>query len=347
MNKSLPGPQAGRLAPATHPCHTETSFRSLISIASKEPKPMSEGVFSVRRPVWWAAAVGGVFVSAALFSPTVRAVGQSFLDAFRLPRVVAIGLDDQQMTALRERLNRVQSKFDLPALVAENVEVAEPTVRSARVNSAREAGQVAGMAVRTPAWLPEGVTMQDMRATSSGGGARFKVDVGFANQVLDFLELRDALLPASLDGQTIAFRLGGRVETSFARGDEHRFALVQARLPEVSLPEGTSLTPFGYAYLRMLGLDAEAAHRIAATTDWRSTFVLPIPARFHDLQQVIVRGQPGFLLTPHAVEEAPRRNRRWQPARATTLAWTEGDQVFVLSGNLTEQEALTIAGALQ
>lgn len=308
---------------------------------------MSEGVSFIRRPVWWVAAAGGVFVTATLFSPTVRAVGQSFLDAFRLPRIVAVGLNDQQMTALRERLNRVQSKFDLPSLVAEQVEVEQPTVRAAVVPSAVEAGRVAGAVVRTPGWLPEGVTLQEMRATSSGGGTRFKVDVGFANQVLDFLELRDALLPASLDGQTVAFKLGGRVETSFARDAEHRFSLVQARLPEVTLPEGASLTPFGYAYLRLLGLDAETAHRIAATTDWRSTFVLPIPTRFHDLQQVIVRGQPGFLLTPHAAEEAPRRQSRWQPMRATTLTWTEGDQVFILSGNLTAQEALTIAGALQ
>jgi hypothetical protein len=308
---------------------------------------MSEGAFPIRRPRWWVAAVGGMFVSAALFSPTVRAVGQSFLDAFRLPRVVAIGLDDQQMMALRERFNRIQSKFDLPALVAENVETDQPAVKAARVSSALEAGRVAGMTIRTPGWLPEGVTVQDRRATSGGGGARFKVDVNFANQVLEFLELHDALLPASLNGQTIAFRLGGRVETSFARGDEHRFLLVQARLPEVSLPEGISLMPFGYAYLRMLGLDAEAAYRIAATTDWRSTLVLPVPARFHDLHHVIVRGQPGFLLTPHAVEETPRRNRRWQPVRATTLAWTEGDHVFVLSGNLTEQEAFAIASALQ
>ncbi|MGQ9896926.1 MAG: hypothetical protein ACUVR8_05115, partial [Acidobacteriota bacterium] len=261
---------------------------------------MFEGVFSVCRPAWWAAAVGGVFLSTALFSPTVRAVGQSFLDAFRLPRVVAIGLDDQQLTALRERLNRIQSKFDLPALIAENVEVERPTVPFSHVNSALEAGQVAGLVVRTPTWLPEGVVLQEMRATSSRGGARFKLNVGFANQVLDFLELRDALLPTSFDGQTVDFKLGGYVETHFAQGEARQLSLVQACLPEVGLPEDISLTSFGYAYLRILGLDADAAHRIAATTDWRSTFVLPIPTRFHNLRQVIVRGRPGFLLAPQS-----------------------------------------------
>lgn len=44
-------------------------------------------------------------------------------------------------------------------------------------------------------------------------------------------------------------------------------------------------------------------------------------------------------------EQGSRRLRR--RTRETSLMWTEGEQLFILSGALTTQEALTIAGALQ
>lgn len=255
---------------------------------------MSEAVSVSRRRIWWFAVLGGgVLAAAALFSPTVRAVGQSFLEAFRLPRIVAIGLDDQQMETLRNRLRRIQSQFELQSLVGDSIEVEKPTARPAVFPSALEAGRAVGVAVLTPTWLPEGVTVGETRATPKGGGVRFKVDTKFANQVLDFLDLQDAMLPPTLDGQPIAVKFGGRVETSFVRGDKPLFSLVQARLPEVALPEGASLTPFGYAYLRLLGLDPAKAHETAAATDWRSTFVVPVPARIGEFRQVIVRG--GFF----------------------------------------------------
>lgn len=312
---------------------------------------MSETVGSARRRVRWAAALGGgVLASAALFSPTVRAVGQSFLEAFRLPRVTAIGLDDQQMAALRDRLKRVQSRFELQSFIGDHVEVEAPAARSTVFTSALEAGRAAGFAVRTPTWLPEGATADTIRATADGGSVRFTLDVRFANEVLDFLDLRDATLPPTLDGQTVTVKFGGRVETGFVGENKRRFSLVQARLPEVALPEGASLTPFGYAYLRMLGLNPAEAHATAAATDWRSTLVVPVPAHAQAFRQVIVRGRPAFLMTPHiAVIDDERRESRQRRRRAseTTLLWTEGEHVFILSGALTEQEALTIAGALQ
>ncbi len=308
---------------------------------------MSEAISGVGRHAWRVAALGGGALAAALlFSPSARAVGQAFLGAFRLPQVVAIGLDDQQAAALRQRLDRIQSKFDLPSLIGKNVEIEPPAERPVSAASAAEAGRIAGVSVRWPTWLPEGVTVGAIRAASSGGGARLTADVEFANQALEFLDLRDALLPRALDGQAIAIRLGGRVETSFAGGEGRSFSLVQAQLPEVTLPEGVSLTPFGYAYLRILGLDVAQASEIAATTDWRSTLVVPVPARALKLRQVVVRGRPALLIAPSAEAVADKRRAR-RRAMETTLAWTEDSQAFILSGALTEQEALTIAGALQ
>ncbi len=305
----------------------------------------------VFRRTWWAATLGGgVLVPVLLFSPSVRAVGQSFLDAFRLPRLVAIGLDERQMATLRDRLNRIQSRFELQSLIGDQVEVEEPAVRSAVFPSVPAAGRAADVTARTPTWLPAGAAVEEIRARAAGGRLRFRVDAKFANQVLDFLDLQDALLPQALDGQTIAVKFRGQVETTFTGNNRQQFSLIQAQLPEVTLPAGMSLHPFGYAYLRLLGLDPARAQEIAATTDWRSTLVFPVPVQAQALRQVIVRGQPAFLLTPQGrvVEDEPRKSRRWQrQGTGTTLVWTEGDQVFILSGALSEQDALTIAGALQ
>ncbi|MFQ3590846.1 MAG: hypothetical protein SNJ67_11160 [Chloracidobacterium sp.] len=314
---------------------------------------MSEANPSARHRLQLAAALGGgLLVTTVFFSPTVRAVGQSFLEAFRAPRVTAIGLTNQQLTGLHARLNQIESKFDLAALIGENVTVQASAAQSVKVASSSEAERLAGVHVRTPTWLPDGATVEHLTVKADGGAVQFKANVAFANQVLDFLGLHDALLPTSMDGQTVAVKLGSRVETSIARG-KHRILLLQGQLPEVTLPEGASLTPIGYAYLRMLGLDTAQAHQIAATTDWRSTLVVPFPAEAQQIRQVIVRGQPGFLFSSSARslstdEEQPRRGRRRRPDdEVINVMWTEGNQVLILLGGLTESDALAIANALQ
>ena len=85
-------------------------------------------------------------------------------------------------------------------------------------------------------------------------------------------------MPEGLDGAVVSVRMSPAIFALYKRGqDEFRFA--QARAPEITLPEGLDLPRLGALGLQLAGLSAEEARLFARTIDWRSTVLVPVPAR--------------------------------------------------------------------
>lgn len=315
---------------------------------------------------WALGATAAGIAAASLFvaSPSVRAVGQQFLDLFRVGRITAISVDQKQ---IKERALRLKNaNLDLKQLVADKVETIHKSGPPQTAATAQEAGQIAGISVLSPKWLPDGMNAAGFRVNDRDA-VRLTADVNLVNNMLDFLELPDARLPESFNGKTFTFDMPAKVVTSFSRGYE-TVTLTQAKSPEISLPSGVALDQFGYTFLRLIGKDIEEARTLATGTDWRSTFVVPVPAQAAEFKSVIVRGREALLITgklparssrPEATsgkdKDAPIEvfgNRVRSPKGEdrlpmNTLFWIEDGKVFALNGPLSEDDILQIANSLQ
>ena len=278
-----------------------------------------------RRP---AAAALAAAASAALFVlPGVRASAQAFLDLFRVVNFTAVPVDLTRLDRLGD------AGLDLRDLIGRHVEVLVDPGPPQPFATPEDAGRAAGLDVHEPAALPfdavrVSVQMQGERV------ARVTADSERLRQVLEALGITDIAVPDGLDGETATVRVPPVVRIEYANGN-HKFALFQGHSPEISAPAGLDLPRLGEIALRIAGLDARQAHSLAQSIDWRSTFVVPVPTDSSTFQQVDVRGHRGVLISPTT------------PDTASVVAWSEGGDVYGLSGNVVGSTLLIAAESLQ
>jgi hypothetical protein len=297
--------------------------------AEEDPRPVP-----VWRPLAAVAAVLALVATLFMF-PAVRAGAQAMLDLFRVRTFVAVPFQEERFEKLRS-LDRDNAMlvFDHHDMIQEPgppVVQPSPTVASALV----------GYAVETPAFLPDGLAL-DTVAVTGEGRARLGVSTARLRELLAALDLRDVEVPPGLDGQDLEVHMHRVVSQRFSAGKRH-LALLQSRSPEVTLPTGVDLQRLGEIGLRILGLDAGEAQRIAATVDWRSTLMVPVPANASSFRSVTVQGNPGLLITTTREGKTPGERRH----EGTVVLWTEGDRVFALEGTLGAPDMIQVAESVR
>jgi hypothetical protein len=286
------------------------------------------------RPLVFAAAAAAVVATLFAF-PAVRAGAQSMLDLFRVRNFVAVPFDSNRFEKLKAMDN------DNAMLVFDRHEVIQEPGRPVVQSSVAAASALVGFTVETPSYLPRGLAA-DTIAVSGEGRARFGVSTSRLRELLATLDLRDVEVPAGLDGQDIDVHLNRVVSQRF-RSERNRISLIQARSPEVSLPAGVDLSRLGEVGLRVLGLDAGEARRIASTVDWRSTLLVPVPANASSFRSVTVQGNPGLL-----VEKVQKRtDGSGTRSAGCVVMWTDGDRVFALEGSIGDVELLQVAESVR
>jgi hypothetical protein len=256
------------------------------------------------------------------------------LDLFRVRNFVAVSFDPARM----EKLRSLKADGDKGMLIFDRQDVVQDPGKPTVQPSTSMASAVAGFTVTSPSYLPDGM-IADTVAVTGEGRARLGVNTSHLREALTMLDVRDVEVPAGLDGQTIAVHTYPVVTQSFKRGTS-RLELVQSRSPEVSLPTGVDMARLGVIGLRILGLDASEAQRMANAIDWKTTLVVPVPVNASSFRQVTVRGNPGLLVTVQAREASGDRPRR---RGGSALLWTEGDKVYALEGALDSQDLVQIA----
>jgi hypothetical protein len=289
-----------------------------------------------------AASVAVVGATAALLAmPSVRAAAESLLARFRMVHFVAVEVDESRVAQLRS------SEIDLPHLIGERVQVLQEPGPPVAAASPEEAGTAAGFQVRIPAWLPPEVTL---RATSYRGAGRVQVvaDTARLQQLLDFLGIDDVAVPAGLDGKTATIDVPAMVRMTYAndRGAEAHF--LQARAPEVLLPEGVEVEALAEIGLRILGFSPAEAKRFAQAIDWRSTMLLPIPSGNARFKRVDINGNPGLLIGRTIPATAATPTASPAPAREVQmLIWSADGMVFGIRGNFRDESVLRMAYSAQ
>ncbi|HET7498195.1 MAG TPA: hypothetical protein VFM00_07825 [Candidatus Eisenbacteria bacterium] len=285
------------------------------------------------RVVRLAALAAGVALVAALFTiPSVRVSAQSFLELFRVRRFAAVPFSESRFETLRS----LEQGKDHGLLVLDKEETVLDPGPMRYVPSREAASPEAGFAVSAPSYLPEGL-VADSVFVEGAGAMRLSVSEAKLRSVLQRLDLNDVEVPTGLDGRWIEVKKPPVVFQKFRSPRNGRAMLVQARSPEVSVPAGWDVERLAEIGLRVLGLDTGEARRIARSTDWRSTLLVPVPMNVSTFRQVTVRGQSGLLITTSTRGQDGRRRE------GAMLMWTQGERVFCLQGNLSGRDLMQMA----
>ena len=288
-------------------------------------------------PLGLSLAVGALVAAAvALIAvPSVRVSAEAFLDLFRVRTFTAVSFDPARFDKLRS-LGKDQELmvFDrVGGPVAHPEPVVYPTPAAA--------GAAAGLGLRQPGYLPGGFAL-DTVLVEPEESAQLSVNEPKLRALLDALELQDVAIPAGLANRTVSVRRPPVVIEHYRRG-RSEIHWVQARSPEIALPTGVDLEQLGQIGLRVLGLDAGEARRVAASIDWHSTLVVPVPLTASSFRQVTVNGNPGLLVTYHG----DAGNGRGRMRDGTLILWTEGDRVQGLMSGLGGPELIQVAESVR
>jgi hypothetical protein len=293
----------------------------------REPRGALARLAPVLAPVLGVAAVASLF----LF-PSVRASAQAFLDLFRIRTFTAVTVDAARMKQLES------GNLDLKSLISQKIQTVKDPGPPQVVASAQLAGASAGFIVKTPMTLPAGL-VADTVTVRGASEANLTIDTTQLKRVLETLDIRDLQIPAGIDGRTVDVKMAPVVEQRF-RNDRRRAHLLETKGPEIGLPSGLDLPKLAEIGLRILGLEPGEARRIAQSTDWRSTMLVPVPGDVGSFRQVDVKGQKALLVTTTGTTPDGRRRD------GAIVLWSDGDMVYALAGNIDSLELMQMANSI-
>ena len=296
-----------------------------------------------------AASVALVGVTAALLAvPSVRASAAALLARFRVVNFVAVDVDPARVAQLQSQ------ELDLPGLIGGQLQVLQDPGEPVIAGSPEQAGAAVGMRVQVPGWLPPDVSL---RETTYTGPGRMHViaDTTKIEHVMDFLGIDDLDVPPGLNGRITTIAVPPIVSLTYANDSGARAEFMQARSPEVVLPDGVDIPALAEIGLRVLGFEPADAKRFAGSIDWRSTMLVPIPAGDVRFKHVEINGNPGLLI----MRNVPVEKSGDQPGVTATLTgqggtvrttreeqmlmWSAGGMVFGIIGNFRDQSVVQMA----
>lgn len=289
------------------------------------------------------AGLAGVLVVALIVSPAAQTLAQEFLNLFRVKRITAVSISPEVISQLRE------GKLDIESMLSDSVEVLQEPAAPQTVSSLVEAGQLAGIAVRAPASVPGNLSGPEI-VVYGEGVARFTADTARLQAIVDMLGAQDVAIPAELDGAAVTITTPPVVSLVYQRGFDPKVGVVvfmQARNPEIVLPEGVKLAELGELALRLFGMAPDDARRLAQTIDWSSTLLIPIPANAATVSEVQVRGMTGLLILTTGRESSTVTVGDEQVAQHATLLWSEGDTVYAATGAIDQATLVEMANSMQ
>jgi hypothetical protein len=276
-----------------------------------------------------------VIVAASAFTlPAVRASAQAFLDLFRVRNFTAVTVNEERMKQLRD------GKLDLKSILAGDVEKLHEPGAPRVFQSPGEAMSLLGYLPKVPTRLPSGLRADTVWVTGEST-TRLTLDMTKLRDVLQTLDIHDVMVPDQLNGQQVTVRVPLTVIQKF-RSADRQAALIQSRGPEVELPPGADLTQLGEIGLRIVGVEANEARRLAHAIDWRSTAVVPVPANAGAFREVEVHGHHGLMVSRVGTDDTRGRHRE-----GAVVLWTENDMVFALTSDISNVDLLEMANSIQ
>lgn len=300
---------------------------------------------------WGAAALVAAVVVLVSFAPA-RTWAQKFLAMFRVEKITVVPMDFNTLRGPNGDTTTAGKM--LGQMISDNVVVtvhSEPQTVATRDEASQKAGyKVLLLSARTD---PPQITVAGEQAF------HMTINRDRAQAVLDEAGRSDLVLPASLDGATIAVQIPAAVVARYGHCPSEKpkssggspapaapqnvdvsdcVVVGQVPSPVVSVPPNLNIGQLIELGLQAGGMSAQQAHDFSQTVDWTSTLVLPLPRFANSYQTVNVDGIEGTLI------DLPRMGSR-RPA-GYTLMWVKGGFVYTLMGFGDSANAVAMAETL-
>lgn len=275
-----------------------------------------------------------VALTVAFLVPSVRVSAQAMLDLFRIRQFAVVEIDPTRLDklhALKDQ-NGAMLAFDHQEVTAPG----PPKTYATR----ESAGAAAGFVLKQVTSPANGMKLGAITVQGPAEG-RLTLHDAKLRVLLDQLGLNDVRIPSGFDGQPITVRKPPIATEDYSAG-KFRATLIQARSPEVGLPPGADLAKIGEVGLRVLGLDAGEARRLAGSIDWHSTLLVPVPLNASTFRPVTIQGNNGLLITLTGKVPVSGEERR-----GSMVMWTEGDRVLAIQTNLSGTDAVLMAESVR
>jgi hypothetical protein len=338
--------------PLADPGMAFARFKARERAAHQSAPSLFNRLFGNRlRPAWGAAALAAVIVVLVSFAPA-RTWAQKFLAMFRVERITVVPVD---LNTLHGPNGDTTAAKMLGQMIADNVVVtvhSDPQAATSREEASRKAGfNVHLLSTRT----------DSPQITVTGEQAfHMTLNRDRAQGVLDEAGRTDLILPASLDGATIAVQIPPAVVARYGHCPTERpknsgdstpapntqnvdisdcVVVAQVPSPTVSVPPDLNIGQLVELGLQAGGMSAQQAHDFCQTVDWTSTLVLPLPKFASSYQTVTVDGVEGTLI------DLPRFGQR-RPA-GYTLMWVKSGVIYTVMGFGESSQAVPLAESLE
>ena len=288
------------------------------------------------RPVPLLATAAGLAVVVGLFTlPSVRVSAQAMLDFFRVREFSIVQVDEARVQQLRER------NFDPASLISGNRVVLQDPGPPRHFASLEAASAATGLSPVRPALLPRGLVL-DTVIVNGESRSRATVTTKPLADLMDAFDVRDLALPAGLEGGTVEVHIPPVIVERFRGTGRARAAFVQCAGPEVALPAGVDLARLGEIGLRLMGMPALDAHRLAGRIDWRSTLIVPVVSSATSFQQVDVNGAHGVFVETNRAEAPGSAGHE----SGSAVIWSRQGRVYAIMGNLDRMSLMQMAESI-
>jgi len=268
-------------------------------------------------------------------APAREALAQ-FLDIFRVQRIVSLPvgqIEEDRLASMTEMLDSGEYG---------DVEFLREAGDLQTVTNAAEATTLAGYTVKSPNEMPEGSALSRMQVVS-GPHVRFDIDRETMELAVLALGIEDARLPpvdriAAEADIPVVVHQHYDVDNPYGNA-EAWFEVVQAPIPDVAIPSGVDPTLMGELYLRLVGVPAQEAYRLAQTIDWTSTLVVPVPTKSISSAEMEINGQPALLIRGAAEADGYRQR---------VLMWQQDGIMYAIqSEHLSDSAVMQLAESMQ
>ena len=332
---SLDSPVAG---PAIDPYAALAHFQAQHSEGEKRT-PILARLFARRWRLAWAVGAVGTILLVSLAFPFGRGLAQRILATLRVERVQPIRFDPSSFDENRP-LQRMLSQ-----LISDKIVVITDE-KSQKAATLVEASQLVGFHVR----VPHGLTDTAQFKVEGQHAFRTTIDRARLQDILDQSGRPDLLLPATIDGDPISFRLPRGVRVQYGEcakiitEGEHQAGspqtfdctiLLETPSPIINVPADLDLERLAEIGLQLAGMSAVQARDFCQTVDWKSTLVLPILPFVRSYKTVTVDGVQGTLMTP-ANRQGP----------GSVVIWVKDGIIYCLAGPAGSSDAVALADSL-
>ncbi len=328
-------------SPSEAPASVPVANRKLQNrLGERKSAFMLERLFSRRfKPAWGVLTAVALLVLILAFPP-VRALATDFLGLFRVERIAVVEVNPANVPAFDRQSSEIEN------ILADSLQV-EDFGESQDVESAAEASALAGISVRLPSAVNDGLQSLTYQP---GSRMTFEVDLPTTRALLEQIGRSDVVLPEQLDDATVTIDIPNNVTAAygdcvydeteaspFNEGEARACTvLVQMPSPTISAPPNLPIDQLGEVWLQLMGLSEEEAAQFSSTVDWSTTLVVPIPSRGATAVDVVVDGVSGTLLS--------RQHSEWGEYM---VLWIKDDVVYMLTGYGDSTAGLSIANSLE